>query len=187
MPWKTSDLFQQREDFVRRAASGHGCFSRLCQSFGISRQTGYKWLFRYLQADKTPESLREVLSDASRRPHNSPFRVRPDVAEQVLQLRTEHGWGATKLSLALRQAGITGGHATVHKILKEHGQIAAEDPSSPSWIRQLFVADDPYSKLTNELPGISTAGGFAEHLTSGPSRDRKAAMAGLAGLKSLND
>ena len=42
MPWKTSDLLQQREEFVKRAACGDDYFSKLCRSFGISRQTGYK-------------------------------------------------------------------------------------------------------------------------------------------------
>jgi transposase-like protein len=43
-------LFHQREDFVKRAARGDKCFSCLCRSFEISRQTGYKWLSRYRTA-----------------------------------------------------------------------------------------------------------------------------------------
>jgi hypothetical protein len=46
MPWHTSDLVQQREDFVKRADVGEEYFSRLCLSFGISRLTGYRWLRR---------------------------------------------------------------------------------------------------------------------------------------------
>jgi transposase-like protein len=43
-------LFHQREDFVKRAVRGDECFSSLCRSFEISRQTGYKWLSRYRTA-----------------------------------------------------------------------------------------------------------------------------------------
>jgi hypothetical protein len=46
MPWHTSDLVQQREEFVKRADVGEEYFSGLCLSFGISRVTGYRWLRR---------------------------------------------------------------------------------------------------------------------------------------------
>jgi putative transposase len=85
MPWHTSDLQQQREEFVKRASQGVEYFSTLCRSFGISRTTGYKWLSRYRRGNHSIDALR----DLSRRPHNSPTKVPPGVVEQILRLRAE--------------------------------------------------------------------------------------------------
>jgi transposase len=181
MPWHTSDLLQEREEFVRLAEAGDEYFSRLCSLFGISRVTGYKWLRRYRHADKASVALK----DMSRRPHSSPNRVTPDVVEQVLNQRAECAWGAQKLSVTLRQAGVAVSHSTVHKILKEHGRITREDSNAASWMRQVFVTDDPLSTITSDVPAATTPAGFAERLRRGCLRDRKKAMAVLARLKGI--
>jgi transposase-like protein len=168
MPWHTSDLVQQPEEFIKLADAGEEYFSRLCRSFGISRKTGYKWLRRYRLADKASV----VLRDRDRGPHSSPNRMTPDVIEVVLNQRAKVGWGAHKLSVILRQAGVAISHSTVHKILKEHGLIAAEDPNMASWIRQVFVADDPLSRITTDV-AASTPARFAERLRHGCLRARK--------------
>ena len=131
MPWHTSNLDQQREEFVKLADVGEEYFSRLCLSFGISRKTGYKWLRRYRFANEGSV----VLKDRSRGARSCPNRVAPEVIELVLNQRAEVGWGANKLSVFLRQAGVAISHSTVHKILKEHGRITTEDPNAASWIR----------------------------------------------------
>jgi transposase len=181
MPWHTSDLIQEREEFVKLANVGEEYFSRLCRSFGISRKTGYKWLHRYQLADKTSV----VLKDRDRGPHSHPNRMTPDVIELVLNQRAEVGWGAHKLSVILRQAGVAISHSTVHKILKEHGRITTKDPNTATWIRQVFVSDDPLSRITTDVPAASTPARFAERLRNGCLRDRKKAIAVLARLKGI--
>jgi transposase len=181
MPWRTSNLLQAREEFVKFADAGDQYFSELCRSFGISRVTGYRWLRRYRLADKASV----VLQDRSRGPHSSPNRVTPNVIELVLNQRAQTGRGARNLSVVLRQAGVRISHSTVHKILKEHGRIAAEDPNAASWIREVFVADDPLSRITTDVPGASPPARFAERLRHGCLRDRKKAMAVLARLKGV--
>ena len=181
MPWHTSDLVQEREEFVKLADASIESFSKLCRSFGISRKTGYKWLRRYRLADKASVALK----DRSRGPHSSPNRVTPDVIEMVLNQRAQSGRGARKLSVILGQAGVRISPSTVNKILKEHGRIAAEDPNMASWIKQVFVADDPLSRITRDVPDASTPTCFAERLRHGCLRDRKKAMAVLARLKGI--
>jgi hypothetical protein len=46
MPWSSSSLFAQREQFVRLARQHAVPFCELCRQFNISRKTGYKWLQR---------------------------------------------------------------------------------------------------------------------------------------------
>jgi transposase len=177
----TSDLVQQREEFVKRADVGEEYFSGLCLSFGISRVTGYRWLRRYRLADKASA----VLTDRSRGPHSSPNKVTPDVIELVLAERAQSGWGARKLSVILEQAGVRIAPSTVNKILKEHGRIASEDPNAASWIRQVLVEDDPLSRIATDVPDASTPACFAERLRHGCLRDRKKAAAVLARLKGI--
>jgi transposase len=181
MPWHTSNLVQQREEFVKRADVGEEYFSRLCLSFGISRVTGYRWLRRYRLADKASA----VLTDRSRGPHSSPNRVPPDVITLVLAERAQSGWGARKLSVVLGQAGVRISPSTVNEILKQHGRIASEDPNAASWIRQVLVEDDPLSRITTDVPDASTPACFAERLRQGCLRDRKKAAAVLARLKGI--
>ena len=67
MPWKESDVMSERISFVVRARQP-GCeMAALCREFGISRQTGYKWLRRSEQVGSLAE-----LAEHSRRPHRSP-------------------------------------------------------------------------------------------------------------------
>jgi transposase-like protein len=46
MPWKDVSVMKQREEFVRLALLEGSNRSELCRRFGISRETGYKWLKR---------------------------------------------------------------------------------------------------------------------------------------------
>jgi transposase len=184
MPWRTNNLLQAREEFVKLAGGGDLYFSGLCGSFGISRRTGYKWLRRYQRADKASAAL----ADRSRGPHSSPNRVTPDVINLVLNQRASgdgRGRGARKLSIFLREAGVAIAPSTVNKILKEHGQIMSEDAQTASWIRQVFLLDDPLSRITNDVPAASPPSRFAERLRHGCLRDRKKAMAVLARLKGI--
>lgn len=62
MPWKEVSQMEERMRFVSLAESGRFEVVRLCQEFGISRKTGYKWIGRY----RTYGS--EELKDQSRAP-----------------------------------------------------------------------------------------------------------------------
>ena len=49
MPWSTRDTMSLREEFVALAQQEGANRRELCRRFGISAQTGYKWLARYAQ------------------------------------------------------------------------------------------------------------------------------------------
>ena len=66
MPWKRTDVSEQRVRFVVRAASGQETLSGLCREFGISRPSGYRWLQRYRHVDGVTG-----LCEHSRRPLRS--------------------------------------------------------------------------------------------------------------------
>lgn len=46
MPWRERTRMSERQEFVVWALKEAVSVSTLCQRFGISRKTGYKWLRR---------------------------------------------------------------------------------------------------------------------------------------------
>jgi transposase InsO family protein len=121
MPWKTESVMEQRLSFVIEARKHEGSLSELSRRYGISRQTGYKWLKRY-QAAGTIEGLKE----RSRRPHHSPRQTSGKAEQRVLAIRDDKGWGADKIQYVVAQEGVTLPAITIHRILKRNGRIKPE-------------------------------------------------------------
>lgn len=138
MPWMKPDIREQRQQFVIKAKTRNQSFKSLCNSFGISRQTGYRWRNRYTQLG----NIRD-LSELPRRPHYSPNKTQPDIESQVVQLRDRSGSGARSIALALRRQGIRLAPSTVNRILHSHGRISVENAHSIPWTAKLLFSDNP--------------------------------------------
>ena len=74
MPWKETCVMQERAKFIIDVLDGTYSMVELCDYYGISRKTGYKWLDRYQQSGI------EALRDRSRAPDNHPLVQRPPPA-----------------------------------------------------------------------------------------------------------
>lgn len=123
MTWKESDRVSERRDFVALATAEGANMTLLCERFGISRKTGYKWLERYRLAGDA------ALADQSRRPRRLREPTPPEVEERVLAVRDAHpAWGGRKIRRVLQRAGLAGTPAasTITAILHRHGRIDAE-------------------------------------------------------------
>jgi transposase InsO family protein len=120
MPWKEQTPMSQRQDFVIRASQEGVNMRQLCQEYGISRKTGYKWLKRHRQQGDSG------LVNQSSRPHHSPTQTALHIEELLLRARDKHpAWGARKLKAWLQQRGDHDLPAvsTISQILKRHGCI----------------------------------------------------------------
>src|ERR1700722_6982597 len=122
MPWEQTDMGEQRGKFVVRAASGKERMSALCREFGVSRPTGYRWRRRSQQAGSVT-----AVVERSRRPEHSPAQTESRKEERVVALRQEHGWGAKKLEVLLREEGQLLTVITINRILKRHGLVRKKD------------------------------------------------------------
>lgn len=112
-----------RLEFVTLAQSKNANVSELCRRFGISRETGHKWLDRFAQGGAA------ALADRSRRPNTSPRLTPEAMSQQILALRTEHPtWGPRKLRRRLADLGVSGlpAHSTIGALLRRAGRITAE-------------------------------------------------------------
>jgi transposase InsO family protein len=97
--------------------------SELCQRFGISRKTAYKWIARYRGEGVAG------LQDRSRRPHLSPEKTATAIEQRVLELRTEHpAWGGRKLRRRLQDLGHieVPAASTITEILRRHQRLDPE-------------------------------------------------------------
>ena len=139
MPWQEVSVMDQRREFVRLAMQEGANRRELCRRFGISPETGYKWLGRFAAGDG-------FLANHSRRPHSSPERTEAETEALVFAVRDAHpAWGARKIVRCLQRDG----HAapalsTTNEVLRRHGRVG-----SPSG-----AGGTPYQRFEKPAPNI---------------------------------
>ena len=92
-----TQVLAERVRFVRAYESGQWSMSELCERYGVTRPTGYKWVARYQTAGEAG------LVDQSRAPQACPHRTARDLEMRDEAVRQEYGWGAQKLLAELRR------------------------------------------------------------------------------------
>ena len=114
-----TNAVEERWKFVLDHESEQWSMVELCERYGITRPTGYKWLRRYRAGDVE-------LLEQSRAPHECPHRTPVGVEELLLAARREYGWGAKKLLGVLTKRHPTiawPARSTVNDILERHGML----------------------------------------------------------------
>ena len=84
MPWSQLSPMDQKTqfiaDYLRRSLS----VTELCEHYGISRKTGYKWIERYEHGGVAS------LSERSRRPHVCLTQTPEEVVQALTEARERH-------------------------------------------------------------------------------------------------
>jgi transposase InsO family protein len=119
MPWLTTNPMDERVKFIAAYLRGELSVSRLCEAFGVSRKTAYKWITRYAAG-----GVAELL-ERSRRPRSNPRSTSREVVSLVVAMRKEPPfWGPKKL-LAMIGTAYPGlrlpATSTVGHLLAHHG------------------------------------------------------------------
>jgi putative transposase len=125
MPWKEQRIMGLKTQFVRRATEPGANIAALCREFGISRQTGYKWLGRFKK--QGPDGLEE----RSRRPHDVPLATAEELVAAIVQERRKRPrWGPTKIRalLVARFGEDAPSERTISRVLKRFGEIQKRRP-----------------------------------------------------------
>jgi putative transposase len=129
MSWKATDVMDQKTEFALRAVRGTEPLGRLCEEYGISRKTGYKWKERFLRHGV------EGLHDRSRRPQSSPTGLSEEVVCRIVALRQAHpSWGSRKLREVLCRS--SGGlevpsESSFKRVLEKAGLVRKRRRRSP--------------------------------------------------------
>ncbi len=153
MPWEKVDTVDLRREFVALAEHGDFPFSKLCQRYGISRKTGYKWLKRFKKLGG------KGLEDCSKKPLGSPGKTPPKIEAVIVAARDQFpAWGGRKIKryLEKREQFAIPSASTITEILKRHGRLDAQttqtnfirfEHKAPNHLWQMdFKGDVPLSR-----------------------------------------
>lgn len=151
MTWKETDPVQERGKFVEFYLRRRYDMTTLCEMFGISRKTGYKFVARFIEGGV------EALEDRSRAAHRHPNVTDASIAARIIEAKHEHPrWGPEKLLDFLRAQAPTAewpAISTAGAILKREGLVrpkrrrrAITHPGKPkvepiTRVNQLFNLD----------------------------------------------
>lgn len=121
MPWRETAPMDQRTQFIADHLRETQTITELCDRYGVSRKTGYKWIDRYLRLGPAG------LDDHSRRPHRAPNQTADEIVAAILEARHRHpAWGGKKLRALLQRRHprwTLPGRSTVCDILRRHGLV----------------------------------------------------------------
>jgi transposase InsO family protein len=121
MPWKETCPMSERLNFINDWLSKRGCVGGLCEAYGITRETGHKWIRRFKANGKSG------LEDNSRAPLNHPNATDEAMVALVIAARRAHPtWGPIKLRRWLedRHFGLVlPAASTMGDILKRAGLV----------------------------------------------------------------
>jgi transposase InsO family protein len=151
MPWKESSPMSQRVAFIARYLQHDTTMTELCDEFGVSRQTGYKWVDRWNASGTTGLTERS----RARRTHPNAYPTR--VRERLLEERAAHpSWGPLKLlarlatvepdvdwpcpsavAVWLHEAGVTAPRRQVRRVKRtttsSSGPVGTQDEPNETW------------------------------------------------------
>jgi len=148
MPWSQTSPMDQRTQFIADYLRETLNISELCDLYGISRKTGYKWIDRYLRHG--PAGLVE----GSRKPSHCPNATPEEIVQAFLEVRRRHpSWGAKKLLTIVHKRHPRWdlpARSTVCDILSRHGMVPKKrnrrrigHPGKPT--SQILAPNDTWS------------------------------------------
>jgi len=113
MPWKKSEPMEQRMEFAVRAMQTLN-FRALCQQYGISAKTGYKWKERFWRKGLAG------MAEESRRPKSHSEQLPEEEVCEIVRLKLAHmAWGPRKIrELYLRRHGEVASESTFKRVLE---------------------------------------------------------------------
>jgi len=113
MPWKKSEPMEERMEFALRAMQTLN-FRALCQQYGISTKTGYKWRERFWRKGLAG------MAEESRRPKSHSKQLPEEEVCEIVRLKLAHlAWGPRKIrELYLRRHGEVASESTFKRVLE---------------------------------------------------------------------
>lgn len=121
MPWKDVKPMDEKVLFIADYLRQVDSFSQLCERYGVSRKTGYKWVERYQQGGL------EALEERSRKRHTQATQTPYALQQAILQWCEHRGTPGPKKIQALLARTFSEDEipatTTIYNILKRAGKI----------------------------------------------------------------
>ena len=129
MPWKETKVLDQKRLFISRWCLGEECLTSLCEEFGVSRKTGYKWI------DRFKKDGIGGLENLSQRPHAFRDETPREVVCEIIRIKNwKPFWGGRKIGHYLRaqkQLSKIPHSRTIDRYLRRCGYVTPRKTSSP--------------------------------------------------------
>ena len=151
MPWQEVKPMDEKILFIADHLRETVSFSQLCERYGISRKTGYKWLERYRSVGI------EGLEDRSSRPHTFASQIPYAIRQEIIALRRQgrDPLGPKKIQTLLAQRfpdQPVPAKSTIYNVLKQEGMLeprrrkrrvqpSANPPATATQPNELWSAD----------------------------------------------
>lgn len=152
MPWKESSSMDQKRLFIMHWQLQEGCFTDLCEEYGIAPKTGYKWVKRFQL-----EGF-EGLKEKSRVPQVCPRQISNELICEIFKVRGhKEFWGGRKIRRYLKNHGYEAlPHArTIDRYLKLGGFVTPRRTRRNNKLQEerLIDAKAPMEVLTIDFKG----------------------------------
>lgn len=155
MSWQTESVMQQKERFIRMWLSQEFTVSSLCESFGISRTTGYNLINAYNELGNNCFQIK------SSKPYSSPHKTPRIIEDKIIELRNKHpNWGARKFKIILKKYfknELIPSETTINAILKRNNLVINRRKRSAG-VGKLYPQFNP--KDCNEIWSADYKGRF---------------------------
>ena len=142
MPWKETNVMDEKERFIQEMLAAEKPFKHLCAEYGISEKTGYKWKNRFYEQGKAG------LYEQSHANAVHPNEIDGDTAAELINLKMAHKtWGPKKIRELYSRAypyKTTPSLSSVNRILNKAGMV------KPRKVRPAANTDCP--RLHQQLP-----------------------------------
>ena len=147
MPWKATCAMDERMRFVSACVENELSMTELCRQFGISRETGYKWLHRYEAVGFAG------LTEQSRSPSTHPNATAESVLDALREIRAQRPtYGPKKLLIVfrrrhpkmlapapstvgafLKREGLVVPRRRVRRVVGQHGMLTLPEECNAGW------------------------------------------------------
>lgn len=139
MPWKETSVMDEKLRLVAACLEGKEPMTAICERFGVSRETAYKWKRRYAAAGVAG------LQEGSRAPHRHGRLTPDDLVERIVAERKATGYGGAKLRAVLMASDPSTdwpAASTITDILKRAGEVAPRGRQ-----RRPIPVEQPFSEV----------------------------------------
>ena len=153
MPWRETDVTDERVWFVKACRRGDVPMSELCRQAGISRKTGYKWLERYEAKGAAG------LLDRSRAPHVQGRQVPAELEHAIVAMKRRYReFGPKKIRAKLVEQApevVWPAVSTIGNVLARRGLVKPHKRrrKTPVYPYALLPMSDPNAVWTADIKG----------------------------------
>ena len=155
MPWKETDKMEQKEQFIQEMLKQEKPFKHLCEEFGISEKTGYKWKNRFYEQGKKGlyEQSRARLTQEG---------IDGDTAAELIRIKNAHlAWGPKKIREIYAKAypqKTVPSLSSVKRILDKAGLVKQRKTRPPSMSNCPRLQQQIQAKAANDVWNIDFKG-----------------------------